>query len=462
MRHALAEFRDVTESRHYQQQIEHQANYDFLTELPNWNLLRDRLKQALGLAARAANPVFVLWLDLDRFQVINDTLGRQVADQVLHALALRLMESAGAGITVARAESDEFVLIADASSHAAIVSLAGRIQQAIRKPMQVAGQELIMTASIGIAVAPGDGVEVDTLLRNASIAMYRAKETERGSFCFYAEDMNARAMPRLRLEVCLRQAIERGELFLVYQPKVDLRSGAITGAEALIRWQHPEMGLISPVEFIPIAEESGLILPIGNWVLETACAQIRLWQDQGVTCQTIAVNVSPIQFFRSDVVGEVKQLLAKYQLDPKLLMIEITESTLMRDTDRAVAMMEQLKSLGIKLAIDDFGTGYSSLSALKRFPIDYLKIDQSFVAGLSVDASDAAIALAVISLAHNMGLRVVAEGVETQAQLDYLRARDCDEMQGYYFSRPIETAQMAALLRGDGVIALHEVVVFPS
>jgi EAL domain-containing protein (putative c-di-GMP-specific phosphodiesterase class I) len=266
--------------------------------------------------------------------------------------------------------------------------------------------------------------------------------------------MNARAMPRLRMEVGLRQAVERDELFLVYQPKVDLRSGAVTGAEALIRWQHPEMGLISPAEFIPIAEESGLILPIGQWVLETACAQIRQWQDDGVGPQTIAVNVSPIQFFRSDVVGEVRHLLDKYRLDPRLLMIEITESTLMRDTDRAALMMHQLKALGIKLAIDDFGTGYSSLSALKRFPIDYLKIDQSFVANLTTDASDAAIAVAVISLAHSLGLRVIAEGVETPAQLEYLRGRDCDEMQGYFFSRPILAGQMATLMRDVDKIAL--------
>jgi diguanylate cyclase (GGDEF)-like protein len=455
LRHAAAEFRDVTESHHYQQQIEHQANYDQLTDLPNWNLLADRLRTALEQSAREASPIFVLWLDLDRFQIINDTLGRQVADQVLRALAQRLISSARGRMTVARAESDEFVLIADAAtSHQAIVSLVGRIQQAVREPLEIDGQELILTASIGIAVAPDDGTEVDTLLRNASIAMYRAKETERGSFCFYAEDMNARAMPRLRMEVGLRQAVERDELFLVYQPKVDLRTGVITGAEALIRWQHPEMGLISPAEFIPIAEESGLILPIGQWVLETACAQIRQWQDQGVGPQTIAVNVSPIQFFRSDVVGEVRHLLDKYRLDPRLLMVEITESTLMRDTDRAAQMMHQLKALGIKLAIDDFGTGYSSLSALKRFPIDYLKIDQSFVANLTTDASDAAIAVAVISLAHSLGLRVIAEGVETPAQLEYLRGRDCDEMQGYFFSRPIQASQMEALMRDVDKIAL--------
>lgn len=447
MEHAAVEFRDVTNSRRYQQQIEHQANYDLLTNLPNRNLLADRLRQALIQATYNGTTIFVLWLDLDRFQVINDSLGRQAADQALRMVSERLSTSVKGFGTVARVEWDEFVLIANPNtSQAAIVSLAGQIQQVLLEPMLLAGHEVTLTASIGIAAAPDDGREVETLLRNASIAMYRAKEIGRGSFCFYAEDMNMQAIPRLRMEAGLRQAIDRNELFLVYQPKIDLTTGHVTGAEALIRWAHPEQGLVSPGEFIPIAEESGLILPIGQWVLEAACAQMRQWLDQGLDCQTIAVNVSPIQFFRSDVVAEVKHLLEKYKLAPQLLMIEITESTLMRDTNRAVLMMQELKDIGIKLAIDDFGTGYSSLSALKRFPIDYLKIDRSFVSGLTTDASDSAIAMAVISLAHSLNLRVIAEGVETEAQLLYLRGKSCDEMQGYYFSPPVLAAQMETLL----------------
>lgn len=445
--HAVVDFRDVTNSRRYQQQIEHQANYDLLTHLPNRNLLADRLRQTLIQAARDDTTTFVLWLDLDRFQVINDSLGRQAADQALLVVAERLSTSVQGFGTVARVERDEFVLIANANtSPTAIVSLAGRIQQVLLEPMSLAGHEVALTASIGIAAAPDDGQEVDTLLRNASIAMYRAKEIGRGNFCFYAEDMNMQAIPRLRMEAGLRQAIDRNELFLVYQPKIDLGTGHVTGTEALIRWTHPERGLVSPVEFIPIAEESGLILPIGQWVLETACAQMRQWLDLGFDCQTIAVNVSPVQFFRSDVVAEVKHLLEKYSLAPQLLMIEITESTLMQDPDQAVLMMRELKSIGVKLAIDDFGTGYSSLSALKRFPIDYLKIDRSFVSGLNTYASDTAIVMAVISLAHSLNLRVIAEGVETEEQLLYLRGNSCDEMQGYYFSPPVPAAQMETLL----------------
>jgi diguanylate cyclase (GGDEF)-like protein len=444
--HAAAEFRDVTESRGYRQQLEHQANYDLLTGLPNRNLLMDRVRLALQQCQRDARPVFVLWVDLDRFQLINDTLGRYVADQVLLTVTGRL--GALGCATVARVESDEFVLIADAAtSERAVASLATRIQRAIAAPMQLDGHDLSVTASIGIAVAPGDGHQADALLRNASVAMYRAKEAGPGSFCFYAGEMNAHAVPRLRLEAGLRKAIERGQLFLMYQPKVDLAGGAMSGAEALLRWRHPELGLVSPAEFIPIAEESGLILPIGAWVLESACAQIRQWLDDGVDCQSIAANVSPVQFFRSDLVGQITALLRKYRLAPRHLMIEITESTLVRDTERAVVVMRQLKELGIKLAIDDFGTGYSSLSALKRFPIDYLKIDRSFVTDLTAAACDDAIAEAILALARGLGLRVVAEGVETAEQLQFLRARACDEIQGYYFSRPLEAAQLAALIR---------------
>lgn len=452
--HAVVEFRDVTQSRRYQGQIERQANYDLLTGLPNRNLLTDRLRLSLAQAASADTSLFILWLDIDCFQIINDGLGRPAADQVLQQVALRLNASAKDCSTIARVESDEFVLIADiALSQQAIVSLTGRIQHALRQPMQISAQELNLTVSIGIAAAPYDGNDVETLLCNASIAMYRAKEVGRESFCFYANEMNARAMPRFQMESSLRQAIARNELFLVYQPKVDLATGQVTGAEALLRWQHPEMGLVSPVDFIPIAEESRLILPIGYWVLETACAQIRLWLDQGIDCQAIAVNVSPIQFFRSDVVGQIRQLLEKYRLDPRHLMIEITESTLMQDSGSAAQMMRQLKDIGIRLAIDDFGTGYSSLSALKHFPIDYLKIDRSFVSDLTTNASDATIAKAVISMAHSLNLRVIAEGVETKEQLLFLHGHACDEMQGYYFSAPVSVEKMGRLLQENLLLA---------
>jgi len=448
--HAALEFRDITENRNYQEQIEHRSNYDLLTELPNRNLLMDRLQQSLRQTQRAGDTLFVLWLNLDRFQAINDSLGSQATEQVLRIVAERLASLGKTCQTVARVERDEFVLVAHAhASQAAIVSMVGCIQALFLAPMQVAGQDLTLTAGIGIAAAPHDGTDADVLLRNASIAMYRAKEAGPGSFCFYAEDMNACAIPRLRLEGGLRKAIERNELFLVYQPKINLSTGKMTGAEALIRWRHPEHGLVSPVDFIPIAEDSGLILQIGRWVLETACIQIRQWLDDGIDCQTIAVNVAPVQFFRSDVVGQIKELLAKYRLQPHYFMVEITESTLMRDTERAAVMMQQLKDIGIKLAIDDFGTGYSSLSALKRFPIDYLKIDRSFVTDLTINASDAAIAVAIISLARSLNLRVIAEGVETEEQMLYLRDRGCEEMQGYFFSRPVEPHLLASMIQ-DG------------
>ena len=458
MDHAAVEFHDITENRRYQRQIEHQSNYDLLTGLPNRNLLMDRLQQSLRQTQRAGDALFALWLNLDRFQVINDSLGLQATEQVLRIVAKRLDGLAKECQAVARVERDEFVLVANANvSQAAIVSLVGRIQALFLQPMQIAGQDLTLTACIGIAAAPGDGPDAETLLRNASIAMYRAKEAGPGSFCFYAEDMNARAIPRLRMEAGLRKAITRNELFLVYQPKVDLLTGKMTGAEALLRWRHPEHGLVSPVDFIPVAEQSGLILQIGQWVLETACAQIRQWLDEGINCQTIAVNVSPVQFFRSDVVGQIKELLTRHRLEPQYFMVEITESTLMRDTERAVVMMQQLKDIGIKLAIDDFGTGYSSLSALKRFPIDYLKIDRSFITDLTTHASDAAIAAAILSMARSLNLRVIAEGVETEEQLLYLRERDCEEMQGYYFSRPVEAHQLASMIQdGKSINRLYE------
>lgn len=447
--YALLEFRDVTANRLYEKQIEHQANHDLLTGLPNRNLLMDRLGQALLPVTRGGGNLFILWLDLDRFRAINDSLGHQAGDTALRILAERLAGADGCG-TVARAEADSFVLIADGiASQQAAASLAERLRETVQQPMQVGGQEVVLSASIGIAAAPCDGEDADTLLRNASVAMDRARESGRDGFCFYAEEMNASAFPRLRLEIALRQAMEAEELFLVYQPKVGLQDGQITGAEALVRWRHPEMGLVSPGDFIPLAEESGLILPIGRWVLERACAQIRAWLDEGLDCRSVAVNVSPVQFFREDIVSQVTELLAAYRLEPRFLMIEITEGTLMRDPERAIEMMQALKRIGIKLAIDDFGTGYSSLSALKRFPIDYLKIDRSFVAGLASNESDGAIAMAVISLARSLELQVVAEGVETPEQREYLRTRQCDEMQGYLFSPPLPAPRFAGLLQQE-------------
>lgn len=444
--HALVEFRDVTVNRRYQEQIEYQAKYDFLTGLPNRHLLVDHLRQALAQPAPKPD-LFVYWLDVDRMQAVNQSLGREAGDLVLRTLGERLVLVAGGHGLLARPESDSFVLVAAGAAGLAAAALGEKLRAAVCQPMRIDGHDLVLTASVGIAAAPADAEAADLLLRNAGLAMLRAKENGWDSLCFYNEEMDAEAVPRLRLEIGLRQALERDELFLVYQPKAALPAGGITGAEALVRWRHPELGLVSPAEFIPVAEGCGLILPIGRWVMEKACAQMRAWLDEGLDCPPVAVNVSPQQFFRDDIVGQVEELLAAYRLDPALLMIEITEGTLMRDPERAIRTMLALKEVGIKLAIDDFGTGYSSLSALKRFPIDYLKIDRSFVSDLTVNASDAAIAMAVISLARSLGLRVIAEGVETPEQLAYLSERGCDEMQGYLFSPPVPAASFADLLR---------------
>jgi diguanylate cyclase (GGDEF)-like protein/PAS domain S-box-containing protein len=447
--HAVIEFCDVTDSRHYQAQIERHANYDELTGLPNRNLLADRLQQAIAHAARTGGgSMFVLWMSLDLFEAIVDSLGRPVGEQLLLELARRLAALIERHGTAARFEGGVFVLLVESMpSQEAFVSLLDRLQQTIRQPLVIQGHELVATASIGIAAAPGDGSDVDTLLRKASVAMMRARESGQDGFRFYEEAMNAHAMPRLRMEIALRQALERKELHVVYQPKVDLQTGRMTGCEALVRWTHPDLGPVSPAEFIPLAEQCGLILRIGAWVMEAVCAQLRHWLDAGLECQAVAVNVSALQFQRADLVGEVLALLAKYRLPAQLLMIEITESVLMTDPGGAIQMMGDLRNSGIKLAIDDFGTGYSSLSMLKRFPLDYLKIDRSFVSDLPQSEANIAIAGAIISLAQNLGLRVVAEGVETREQMMFLRQRGCHEMQGYYFSRPILPDALEKMLK---------------
>lgn len=461
--HAVLEFRDITERHRYEEQLAHQANHDVLTGLPNRNLLTDRLQQALSQAARAGRTLFVLWLDVDRFQIVDDSFGREAADGALVSIGQRLIAAAEGCSTVARLGGDEFVLIADQfSSEQAVVSLANRLLETLREPLVVGNKELRLTASIGVAESSASTPEVDVALRNANVAMFRAKEIGRDTFCFYDSGMNAHATSRLHLEIELRRAIERGQLALAYQPKVDLLTGEITGVEALCRWRHPESGMVSPAEFIPIAEQSGLILPIGRWVLETACAQMRQWLDLGLDCRSMAVNVSPVQFFRDDLVTEVSGLLSRFRLQPASLMLEITESTLMTDPPRAIGMMRHLKAVGVKLAIDDFGTGYSSLSALKHYPIDYLKVDRAFITDLTTNATDAAIAVSIVSLAHSLNYRVIAEGVETEGQLLYLRGRGCDEMQGYHFSPPVFPEVLSEMLAAGQKLALPEQTDLPE
>ena len=446
--HFVVALYDITATKRYQAELEFQANRDTLTGLANRNLLHDRLRQASAYAERYGHPVWVLFLNLDRFKFVNDTLGHRAGDQLLNIVAQRLRESVRESDTIARLSADEFVLILpegadDKVSPAAIQ----RIMASIAQPIVIEGYEFVMGCCIGIAVCPTDGDDADTLIKHAGIAMYRAKENGRNTFQFYTSSMNERAMERLRLEGDLRNALDRDEFMLHYQPQVDLAAGSILGVEALIRWQHPVLGAVSPARFIGLAEELGLIVPIGNWVLRTACRQSVDWLRAGLGEIRVAVNLSPRQFYQQDLVTTIEGVLEETGIAPHLLELELTESMMMNDVEHAVGILHKLKALGVHLSIDDFGTGYSSLSYLRRFPIDLLKIDQSFVRDITVDPNDAAIVLSIISLAHSLRLTVIAEGVETEAQLSYLQRHGCDFMQGYFFSRPVPSGECEALLR---------------
>jgi len=441
-------FEDITERKHYQEQLEYQANFDGLTGLPNRNLLGDRIRQAMLISLRSRQEVAVLVLDLDNFKLINDTFGHEVGDSLLKTTAERLRGLVRSGDTVARQGGDEFTIVisAEALSENAD-SIAGKFLEAVARPFPVNGRELVITGSIGISIFPKDGDDVQLLIRNAEAAMYRAKEQGRNTCQFYACEMNAQSEVRVAMEHELRGALEREEFLVYYQPKVSLRTGRITGMEALVRWQSPERGMVGPDTFIPLAEETGLIVPLGAWVLRTACEQNRVWQDAGLPALTVAVNLSPRQFRQHDISQVIENALTGAGLDPRFLELEITESMVMRDADRVTALLGNLKRLGISLSMDDFGTGYSSLSYLKRFPFDKLKIDQSFVRDITSDPDNAAIAKAIIAMAHSLHMKVIAEGVETQGQLEYLRSHGCDEMQGYYFSRPVPAQEFERILR---------------
>lgn len=434
-------------------EIEHLAYHDSLTGLPNRALFLDRLIVAMARANRYRNRMALLFFDLDRFKEINDSLGHTVGDQLLKAVSERIRGCTREADSLARFGGDEFTLLLDQLVTDDDVSIVGsKIIDALKVPFRVSERELFISTSIGISIYPDDGSDADTLIRNADTAMYRAKEQGRDNFQMYAPAMNEQAVQRLALEQLLRKALSQNELVVFYQPLVDGDKHRVTGAEALIRWNHPELGLLAPAHFISAAEASGLILPIGNWVLETACAQTKAWQEVYGTHFSISVNLSARQFQQADLVDQVRVALEKSGLDPSCLDLEITESNAMQNAETSIGMLRDLKTLGVRISMDDFGTGYSSLSYLKRFPIDTLKLDQSFVRDLHEDEDDRAIAEAVIAMAHSLKLKVVAEGVETQDQLTFLKEKRCDRMQGFFFSRPVPPAQFEALIGEDMMI----------
>jgi diguanylate cyclase (GGDEF)-like protein/PAS domain S-box-containing protein len=438
---------EVAERQQAEGRVMHLANHDALTGLPNRRLLHDRLGQALAMAHREHHHVAVLFMDLDRFKTINDSLGHMMGDALLQTVARRLQLALREGDTVSRLGGDEFVVVLPSLEHpGAAEKVALKLVDALTPPFDLDGQELRVSASIGISLFPEDGRDTETLLRNADSAMYHAKEMGRNNYQFFLEQMNVAAAERLRLENDLHKALERGEFELHYQPRIDVASGAACGIEALIRWRHPERGLVSPGEFIHVAEETGLIVPIGEWVIREACRQGVAWCQAGLPRIPVAVNLSPRQFRHSNLVGTVVRALEQYGCPSELLELEITEGVLMQQTADTLQTLEALNRLGVGLAIDDFGIGYSSLSYLKRFPVDCLKIDQSFVRDITVDPDDAAIVTAIIGLAHSLGLSVVAEGVEDASQLDFIRDAGCDEAQGNHFSRPMPADQLTAWL----------------
>ncbi|MCB1942100.1 MAG: EAL domain-containing protein [Candidatus Accumulibacter sp.] len=439
-------FSDLSERKKAERTIHHLAYYDALTGLANRSLFHSLLEQALSAALRKRSHGALLFVDLNRFKHINDSFGHTQADSILKEVARRLSVALREEDIVARLGGDEFVVaLPEISRREHAGHVAKKVLASLAEPFFLEGHEILLSASIGISIFPADGRNVETLLKNADVAMVRAKKRGSSSHLFYSQEMNLRSFEQLKLEGGLRRAIARGEFHLVYQPQVDLRSGRITGAEALLRWQHPEDGLIPPAQFIPVAEETGLINPIGEWVINAACSQIREWIDRGLPCVHVAVNLSARQFSAS-LPRKVVGLLARHAIPRSFLELEITESMLMHSADSVVAMMREFGEAGVLMTLDDFGTGYSSLSYLKRFPIDNLKIDQSFVRGVPGDKDDSAIARTIISMAKNLGLSVIAEGVETAAQMEFLRDAGCEEMQGYYFSRPLPAAEFADLL----------------
>jgi diguanylate cyclase (GGDEF)-like protein/PAS domain S-box-containing protein len=445
---AVIVFRDVSAARSMAMQMTHSAQHDFLTGLPNRMLLNDRVSQAIASAERRAKKVAVLFLDLDGFKHINDSLGHPIGDKLLQSIAKCLVDCVRGADTVSRQGGDEFVVLLSETERPEDAAItARRMLQAVAEAHSIDQHDLHVTTSIGVSVYPDDGLDAETLIKNADTAMYQAKENGRQSYQFFKPVMNVRAVERQSIEESLRRALERKEFSLHYQPKVKLATGEITGAEALIRWTHPTRGPVSPGSFIPVAEDCGLILPIGQWVLREACKQARIWLDAGLPLGSIAVNISSMEFREDSFLENVFTTLSETGLDPKSLELELTESVLMKRAESAASVLKALRARGVQIAVDDFGTGYSSLSYLRKFPIDALKIDQSFVRQITSAPDDTTIVTAVISMGRSLKLRVVAEGVETQQELAFLQAHNCDEAQGYYFNRPVLPEQFAKLLK---------------
>jgi diguanylate cyclase (GGDEF)-like protein len=443
-----AQIGQIMARRQAEARVHHLAHYDELTGLPNRSMFNQRLSHALIQARRNNKPLASLFIDLDRFKNINDTLGHEAGDRVLQEVAQRLQACLREGDTVGRLGGDEFVvLVEELPEPVHVAAVAQKILAAVIRPFIVGTQEFHLTASIGISTYPGDSEDMPGLLKNADIAMYRAKEQGKNTYQFYSALMNIHTVERLALESGLRRALERNEFLLHYQPKVDIGSGRIIGMEALLRWQQPDKELTEPAQFIALAEEPGLIVPIGEWVLKTACARNQSWREQGLPPLRMAVNLSARQFAHENLFQNVARALHETGLDPAALELEITESMVMHDPERAVKVLSRLKDMGVYISIDDFGTGYSSLSYVKRFPLDSVKIDRSFIRDIPGDADDVAITRAIIAMAHSLRLTVIAEGVENEEQLSLLREHGCDEMQGFYFSKALPEDEFLRLLQ---------------
>jgi diguanylate cyclase (GGDEF)-like protein len=444
---AVIVFHDVSAAQALSMKMAHLAQHDFLTNLPNRVLLNDRIAQAITLAKRGGTQLAVLFLDLDNFKHINDSLGHETGDKLLQSVTQRLSACVRNSDTVSRQGGDEFVILLAGGKYGEDAALtADKILAELTMPHSVGKYELHITTSIGISVYPEDGQDAETLIKNADTAMYHAKEKGRNNYQFFRSAMNIRAVERQFIEANLRLAVEKQEFVLHYQPKINLDTGMITGAEALLRWMHAEWGMVLPERFVPIAEDCGLIVPIGRWVLREACTQAKQWMDAGLAPVSISVNISALEFRQKNFFEGVRDILNDTGLEAHCLQLEITESVLMRDAESSTAILQQLKNMGVQLAVDDFGTGYSSLSYLQQFPIDVLKIDQSFVNDIASATGNGIIVSAVIGMGNSLRLRVVAEGVENQVQLAFLKARHCEEGQGYIFSRPLVADQFAELL----------------